>query len=65
MLVFDGKYPSLSKGKFLTFVLEYCEESTVRCSVEKPILLNFVNFVSLAQDVLRKHISISNPAQTQ
>ena len=45
MLGFDGEYPDFQeKTKFWRFLVKICEKSAVKHSIEKPILLNFVNF---------------------
>ena len=44
MLGFDGEYPAVhSRAKFWRFLVKNCKKSAVKHSVEKPILLNFVN----------------------
>ena len=44
MLGFDGKYPAVQpKAKFWRFLVKYRKKSAVKNSIEKPILLNFVN----------------------
>ena len=41
---FDGKYPAVHpKAKFLCFSVKTCKKSTVKQSIEKRILLNFMN----------------------
>ena len=43
-LGFDGKYPAVHrKVKFWCFLVKNCKKSAVKYSIEKPILLNFVN----------------------
>ena len=44
-LVFDGEYPD--KRQISIFVQENCEKSALRHSIEKPILLNFVNLSTI------------------
>ena len=44
MLGFDGEYPAVQpKAKFWHFLVKNCKKSAVKHSIEKPILLNFVN----------------------
>ena len=44
---FDGEYPAVNpKAKFWRFLVKNCKKSAVKHSVEKPILLNFVNLSS-------------------
>ena len=44
MLGFDGEYPAVQpKAKFCRFFGKNGEKSAVKHSIEKPILLNFVN----------------------
>ena len=44
MLGFDGDYPAVHpNAKFLGFSAKNCEKSAIKRSIEKPILLNFVN----------------------
>ena len=44
MLGFDGYYPVVYlKAKFWRFLLKNCKKSTIKHSIEKHILLNFVN----------------------
>ena len=44
MLGSDGEYLlGHPEGNFLTFELENCENSTVKHSIEKSVLLSFVN----------------------
>ena len=44
-LVFDGEYPD--KRQISIFVQENCEKSALRHSIEKPILLNFMNLSTI------------------
>ena len=44
-LGFDGEYPD--KRQISIFIQENCEKSAVRHSIEKPILLNFVNLSTI------------------
>ena len=44
MLGFDGEYPAVHPiARFWRFLVKKCKKSAVKCSIEKPILLNFVN----------------------
>ena len=44
MLVFNGEYPVLQpNAKFRQFLIENRKKSAVKRSIEKPILLNFIN----------------------
>ena len=44
MLGFDGEYPAVQpKAKCWHFLVKNCKKSVVKYSIEKPILLNFVN----------------------
>ena len=44
MLEFDGEYSARHpKAKFRCFLVKNCKKSAVKHSVEKPILVNFVN----------------------
>ena len=44
MLGFDGEYQSVHpKAKFWRFLVKNCKKSAVKHSIEKPILLDFVN----------------------
>ena len=44
MLGFDGEFPAVNpKAKFRRFLVKSCKKSAVKHSVEKHILLNFVN----------------------
>ena len=45
-----------SKWQFLTVVLENCEKSVVKHSIEKPILLNFVKFSTIFCSWLSQYI---------
>ena len=45
MFGFNGQYPAdHPKNQLLTFLGKTCKKSVVEHSVEKPILLHFVNF---------------------
>ena len=45
MFGFNGEYPAVHpKVKFWRFLLKNCKKSAVKHSIEKSILLNFVNF---------------------
>ena len=45
MLGFDGEYPAgYPKAKLWRFFGKSCKKSTVKHSIEKPILLDIVNF---------------------
>ena len=59
----DGGYQAdQPRGKFLTFVLK---KSAKKHSIEKHILQILVIYLqSFVQDCLRRHIFISNSAQT-
>ena len=40
----DGEYPAVhQRAKFWRFLVKTCKKSAVKHSIEKPILLNFVN----------------------
>ena len=44
MLGFDGEYPAVHpKARFWRFLVKNYKKSAVKHSIEKPILLNFVN----------------------
>ena len=44
MLGFDGEYPAVhQKAKLSRFLVKNCKKSAVKHSIEKPILLHFVN----------------------
>ena len=44
MLGFDGEYPAVQpKAKFSRLLIKHGKKSAVKHSIEKPILLNFVN----------------------
>ena len=44
MLRFDGEYPGVyPKATFWRFSVKNCKKSASKDSIEKPILLNFVN----------------------
>ena len=44
MLGFDGAYQAVQpRAKFWHFLVKNCKKSAVKHSIEKPILLNFVN----------------------
>ena len=44
MLGFNGEFPAVHpKAKFWRFLVKNCKKSAVEHSIEKPILLNFVN----------------------
>ena len=44
MLGFDGEYPAVQpKAKFCRFLVKTGKKSAVKYSIEKRILLNFVN----------------------
>ena len=45
MLGFDSKHPAgHPKVQFLRILVNHCKKSAVKHSIEKPIMLNFVNF---------------------
>ena len=47
MIGFDGEYPTIHpKTKFWRFLVKNCKKSAVKHSIEKHILLNFVNLSS-------------------
>ena len=47
MLGFDGEYSAVQpKAKFWCFLVKDCKKSAVKHSIEKPILLKFLQFVS-------------------
>ena len=48
MLGFDGEYPAgHPKAKFWHFLVNSCKKSAVKHTIEKPILLNYVNLSTI------------------
>ena len=62
MFEFDGEYAAVQpKAKFSRFSLKNCKNSAATHSIEKPIMLNFVN---LSTAFCPQYILISNSVQT-
>ena len=65
MLEIDAKYPPGNPKTNFDSCTKNCKKSAVKHSIERPILLNFLNLGAIfAHDCQRKHIFVSNSAQT-
>ena len=60
MFEFNGEYPAVHpKVKFSRFLLKSCKNSAVKHSIQKPILLNFVNCIQpFVQDCWLKIVAL-------
>ena len=53
MVRFDGKYPAdYPKAKFWRFTRKNCKISHVKHSIEKPVLLNYLNLFTIFRPIL-------------
>ena len=61
MFGFNSEYPAVHpKVKFWGFLLKKCKKSAVKHSIEKPTLLNFVNFsLTFVQDCTTEKVELT------